>query len=306
MDVSVSVIIPAFNSACTVEETLESVRAQTCSVTEVIVVDDASTDNTVAVVDRWFDRTGVCGRVLRSEENAGPAAARNRGVRDAKGDWIAFLDADDAWLPHRLSLQLALVAKVPDMAMWCGETITLGSLSQEISPASQVQAYSVLSLDAFVEGCPVSTSTVLVRREALLSVGGFDEQFRGPEDYDLWMRLAVRHSMAKIKAVLSAYRYVPYSLSMDDRCFLPQVLRVLEKAFAPGGVYAERPELHDVMVDAQYWHAAWMAFSRGSRVRALRLWLRALRFNQKARHAVKRPRWRLLARYLLGRPPASG
>jgi hypothetical protein len=158
-----------------------------------------------------------------------------------------------------------------------------------------------LKLDDFIAGNPVATSTVLVRKSALESVRGFDASFMGPEDYDLWMRVAARFKMAQIDIPLAAYRSQSGSLSMDDRRFLPQVLRVLDKAFGPGGVLADRPRLRMVAEGNQYWNASWMAFNRGDRWVAIRYWGWA--YGRQVLSGYKTPRawWRLLVRYLMGR-----
>jgi hypothetical protein len=132
-------------------------------------------------------------------------------------------------------------------------------------------------------------------------VGGFDEQFRGPEDYDLWLRIAARGRVMKIEAPLSRYRVVPGSLSRDERGFLPEVMRVLDKAFGERGVLAARPELRDVARSSQYWSASWMAFCSGSRWRAVNLWIRAYRLNHRTENRTCRRWWPLLLRYAAGR-----
>ncbi|GAG05160.1 unnamed protein product, partial [marine sediment metagenome] len=252
---SISVIIPAYNAAGTIREALESVFAQTYKHFEAIVVDDCSTDGTSDCVRRWCRVSSVECRLVRMEENRGPAAARNRGIAEAHGEWIAFLDADDVWLPEKLATQLQIAEQHPDAALICGKTAAFGnekasgkwkearegtvrcgkSLPLNACPERSRGAYR-LPLAVFAVDNPVATSTVLVRKEAVEAVGGFDEQFRGPEDYDLWMRIAAKYPIVKTDQPLARYRFVPGSLSMDDRTFLPQVLRVLEKAFGPGGV----------------------------------------------------------------------
>ena len=182
---------------------------------------------------------------------------------------------------------------------------------------------------------------MLVKREVLLAVGGFDAQFRGPEDYDLWLRVAaygqieeksieqkeaketkerildsaeggkykssslplfpsVKKSSSGIVHVaepVSRYRQVPGSLSMDDRKFLPQVVRVLDKAFGVGGALAEYGHLRTGAMSSQYWSGSWMAFSRGDRLTAVRLWYRAFMINYRMTHPAKRPWLKLLIRY---------
>lgn len=298
---SVSVVIPAYNAASTLDAAIRSVLRQTLPASEIIVIDDGSTDRTREVA------VPFCPEVqYAQQQNAGPASARNRGARLARGEWLAFLDSDDQWLPCRLKWQIERSMEYPEFALWCGENRPLllpgVPVNDEEDHRPSNGAVLPLRLEDFVQGNPVATSTVLVNRAAFFSAGGFDEQFRGPEDYDLWMRMAARWKLAKIDAPLSLFRHTRGSLSMDDRSFLPQVLRVLEKAFARDGAFAEHPEWRLTALATQYWSASWMAFNRGDRGRALRLWFIAFTRNLAAK---KRPRRRwcgLLGRYLVGRP----
>ena len=134
----------------------------------------------------------------------------------------------------------------------------------------------------------------------LVAAGGFDTQFVGPEDYDLWMRLAQGHRLMRVASPLARYRLVPGSLSMDDRKFLPQVLRVLAKGFAPGGAIESFAHLRVASLATQYWNASWMAFNRGARGTALRYWWRAYRMDHSSAISAARPWGRLLLRYLAG------
>ena len=357
---TVSVIMPAYNSSATIAAALASVFQQTYGDMEVIVVDDASPDDSARVAEatlrgsRWAavgdtntDRNGLLHnsrgrhggrpsivenrpfslssggsgsvptvlagvlqearkmesgpqgqyRILRLPQNRGPAAARNAGLTVAGGDWIAFLDADDAWVPDRLRLQMAALQDHPQAVMLCGYTAGFG----EPVPRPAPQPDELFELDAFAIDNPVATSTVLVRRQVVLDAGGFDERFRGPEDYDLWMRVAARGSVVKLGAVLAFYRHVSGSLSMDDRKFLPQVLAVLDKAYGPDGVLRAFPPLRRVAVATQLWNASWMAFHRGARGPAIRFLVRAFFVNATSSRPVQRKWLPLLWRYVAGR-----
>ena len=291
MNPCVSIIIPTFNSAGTIEEALASVRAQTFTDYEVIVVDDASTDNTVDIARAQLQTPSRSAANARTDEsppvlhrfsegghhpiivlpeNRGPAAARNAGIAAAKGEWIAFLDGDDAWLPWRLELQVRMTSRYNDIELLCGG---VAEMYPEV-PASEMVFEQLgvkrLMLNDFAIRNEVATSTVLARKRALEDAGLFDVQFRGPEDYDLWMRVAAIFPVLKIDYPLSQYRHVEGSLSRDDRKFLPAVLRVLDKAYSEGGV------LHDISGKKrakayQYLCAAWMAAERGAHATAFRL-----------------------------------
>lgn len=283
----ISVIIPAYNAAGFIEAALQSVADQGRNDIEVIVVDDASTDDTVRVVENSVSSV----RLLQQSANGGPAAARNRGMEEARGEWIAFLDADDRWLPGKLELQLRFAEENPEFALWCSR------LSED---AKEEESFYEVQMEDFITRNPIATSTVLLRKEAMADMHGFDERFIGAEDYDLWVRLVASGGCraAKIKKRLSAYRSEAGSLSMDERKFLPDSLAVLEKAFGVGGALEGFADRKSLALANQYWNASWMAFERGARGDAIRLWRKG---HKLAGRQLKRPWWRLLIRYLVGR-----
>lgn len=268
---TISVVIPAYNAVDTIVDALNSVVEQTSPVSEIIVVDDASTDNTVQAIEHWTAMHPGRVQLIRQAKNTGPAGARNRGVHAASGTWIAFLDGDDAWLPDRIAHQSAVLEAHPDVALLCGTTVS-NTLEKTIQEALDVSRVKPLEIADLVSHNPIATSTVLAKRDALLKAGLFDEQFRGPEDYDLWLRMVVRFHCVLMEAPLAVYRVTPGSLSLDDRTFLPQVRRVLDKAFSSGGALAEHRHFRASAYAEQYTSASWMAFNRGSRWRAV-FWL---------------------------------
>jgi glycosyltransferase involved in cell wall biosynthesis len=321
----VSVIIPAYNSAACIENALRSVAEQTClsqpvphssqsdvgstqrAQIEIIVVDDASTDSTADAVRAMckvqsekseqgrtfhlapYNFRGIPLRLICLDRNGGPAAARNSGIAEAAGEWIAFLDSDDEWLPGKLDKQLELAASRKDICLWCTGV-------ESIASDDEVEE---LSLENFITNNPIATSTVMVRREALRNVGGFDEIYHGAEDYDLWLRLIAfgKCRAARINMQLITYRSHSGSLSMDERKFLPDALAVLEKTFGAGGALAQFQEQKPLALANQYWNASWMAFNRGSRSDAIRLWRKGYCLGRRALH---RPWCRLLLRYVFG------
>jgi glycosyltransferase involved in cell wall biosynthesis len=322
---SVSVIIPAYNAADTIRSALDSVAAQSgwdkeqgaggieC---EIIVVDDCSTDDTASIAREFLQVSGFRFQVSSFSSNSGPAAARNRGIAESRGAWIAFLDADDEWLPDKIDIQLKLAQEHPDVVMWCGRVRGKdegGNLKPERgkegegkaeSPSSfsfHPSSFNKIVLDDLIVGNPVATSTVLAKKAALQAAGGFDERFRGPEDYDLWMRMAACGTIGSIEYPLSRYGDRTGSLSMDETKFLPQVLGVLDKAFGNGGVFADRRHLRSSAVSNQYWNASWMAFRRGARATAVNYWWKAWVLNMGSSRKVQRKWFALLWRYAFGK-----
>jgi glycosyltransferase involved in cell wall biosynthesis len=303
----VSAVIPAFNNADTIAEALESVAGQTCPVAEAIVVDDGSGDRTAEIARATIERCGLPGVVLR-QENAGPAAARNRGVAAAKSEWIAFLDADDTWFPWRTETQMRLADANSPVLCWCGDAMRMGeSDGADKTPGKPVDPlFRRIGVDDLIRNNAVATSTVLLRKRDFDAVGGFDPSFRGPEDFDLWLRLASSSPLAFVDAPLAGYRHRAGSLSRDERRFLPEVLGVLRKTFGPGGVLERSQHLRPMAESTQHWNASWMAFVRGDRSAAIALWRTAWRLNRSGAERVPRPWWRLLARYLVGRMREEG
>lgn len=300
----IAVIIPAYNSASTIAQTLDSVASQTHRVKQIIVVDDASPDHTLKIITQWQQQnpdTKI--ECLPLCENHGPAHARNHGIRNATSRWIAFLDADDAWLPWAAATLHQTINQSPHSSFICAHTCPMEAPAPD-TPSDPIRV-SPLNRQTLVSRNLVATSTVLVERQRLLDLQGFDEQFIGPEDYDLWLRLLAQSDATLIKAPVTRYRTTVGSLSMDDRTFLPQVLRVLRKAFAPEGALADLPQYRRQAFAEQFVSASWMAYHRGARPRAITLlirsWLRGPATLDKE-HTDPRHRLKLLIRYLTPSP----
>lgn len=182
----VSVILPTFDRADRVGQAIASVRAQTYEAFELLVVDDASTDDTAARVAAIADRRV---RLLRQPENRGVAAARNRGIAEASGALIAFLDSDDAWAPTKLERQVALARRRPDRVglFYTGLHVREDGATKTWTPHARGAVWREMLHDNLVH---FGTSSVLLRREALEAVGGFDESLPAIEDHELWTRIA--------------------------------------------------------------------------------------------------------------------
>ncbi len=191
----VSVIMPAYNSGRYIAESVASVRAQTYAAWECIVVDDGSTDDTAAVVKRLVEEDGRVRYVARP--NGGQAAARNTGLREARGDIVAFLDSDDLWLPEKLEAQLAVLDErgvdlvYTDGYIFSDDGTELREERFHILPG---EARGTEMFRTLFASNRIGTLSVLMRRSALDAVGLFDEDraYQNCEDYDLWLRLARR------------------------------------------------------------------------------------------------------------------
>lgn len=197
----ISVVIPAYNAERCISRAIESVLAQTRPVREVIVVDDGSQDETAAVVGR-FDAPVR----LVQQANGGPAAARNYGVRAAQGEWTAFLDADDAWLPEKIERQAKLLGRERVGVAHC----------YVAGEHDKFRYEGELTFERMWRQNMIGTSTAVVRKAAWESVGGFQEDRRimGVEDYHFWLRIvAAGWRVALCPEELSQYTPAEFNLS---------------------------------------------------------------------------------------------
>ncbi len=197
---SISVVVPTYNRGPLVRSTLDSVLAQTLPPLEVIVVDDGSTDGTPDWIEAHY---GTRVRVIR-QDNGGVARARNLGLERACGEFIAFLDHDDLWLPSKLSLQLEAMQSNPRVGVVYSSWAAVDEAGAEMPPIIQWQrqwwwrprdgnAYPWTLLPhplGFVRNPIVSMSVPLIRTDLLRSVGGFDPRTVPSDDWDLWIRLS--------------------------------------------------------------------------------------------------------------------
>ncbi|HJP03553.1 MAG: hypothetical protein CL799_01115 [Chromatiales bacterium] len=239
---TISVVIPAYNAETYIVETVESVLAQTADLLEVIVVNDGSTDRTEELLQGFGDRI-----TLLSQENSGVARARNAGLEVARGEYIAFLDSDDAWLPEKTAKQLEVMQRYPDIAALGSDCIEVDSDGQVIGKVVS-EAYgnsfwishepllidrSDIS-DNLMRNALGSPSGLLVRRACLEEVQRFDETlFNGSEDWDLFIRLALKYKTAVYADQLFRYRKTGEGLSAPKNAerLLKTDLMVLDKIF---------------------------------------------------------------------------
>lgn len=217
----VSVVVPCFNTERYIAATLRAVLAQAdAAELEVIVVDDGSADGSAALVERDFPQV----RLLR-RANAGVAAARNAGIDVATGDWVAFCDADDIWLPGKLKAQFEAIAAAPGCRMsytawyvWPSadtepDTALLQRLAVDAADTARWAGATGWLYPELLLDCVVWTSTVLMQRSLLDEVGRFDTGLRIGEDYDLWLRASRLTRVERVSRPLALYRQHPASIT---------------------------------------------------------------------------------------------
>ena len=216
----ISVVIPCFNAKPYIAAAIRSAMVQDWPDLEIVVVDDGSSDGSAELVQTTFPEV----QLIR-QANLGVAAARNKGIAHAQGDWIAFLDADDIWLPGKLHAQWALIAVSPSARMaytaWQVWTCTdpspaPGYLAQLVEQSRNAArwagpsgwVYAQLLLD-----CEVWTSTVLAHKSIFAEVGHFDPTLRIGEDYDLWLRASRVTPILRVPYPYALYRMHPVSIT---------------------------------------------------------------------------------------------
>jgi glycosyltransferase involved in cell wall biosynthesis len=195
----ITVVIPAYNSADFLGEAIASVRAQTRQPLEILVVDDGSLDRTRDIA------TQGGATVLETGTNMGPATARNLGIQRARGELIAFLDADDLWEADQLETCAGLLDRYAEAAL-AFSLVTQFGAADHLQPAVLPEGVPVSAADFLWEQNPVIQSAAVARRDALLAVGGYRDGMRHAEDYDLWLRLAQRFPFVCTHSRLVRYR----------------------------------------------------------------------------------------------------
>jgi glycosyltransferase involved in cell wall biosynthesis len=223
----VSVIIPAYNAMAYLPETVESVLQQTFTDFEILIIDDGSTDS----IQEWSAQiTDPRVRVI-SQNNQGISAARNTGVANAQGDYIAFIDSDDLWVSTKLARQVQCLDAAPEV----GLVHTWAALIDEQSQPTG----NLLISDAeghvweqMVQRNSVATLTVMIRRQCFEKIGNFDIRLRTVEDWDMWIRMADHYPFALIKEPLALYRHSSNSLSKNYLIMQKDFQQVIEKTFS--------------------------------------------------------------------------
>lgn len=195
----ISVIIPAYNAARTIAESIESVQRQTYPVDEIIVVDDGSTDETVEMVRK------ISGVKMVVQENQGVSVARNHGVSKSHGDYIAFLDADDLWHPQKIEIQMEAARQVKEFGIIGGLHTEFSGVSELLSPLryslSEI-SISPVKFQRFLSTCFFGPPSALIPRKIWEECGGFNPRWISGEDRDLWLRIASRHPVYRIELPL--------------------------------------------------------------------------------------------------------
>lgn len=211
----VSVVIPTYNRAETIEKTINSILNQTYKSIEIVIVDDCSRDNTEQIINEKFSHIENL-KYIKHEENKGGNAARNTGIENSKGEYIAFLDSDDQWLSTKLEKQMEKILKNKDCGLvytYCANVdLDSNEVISYFGNEPGERPFEKLLCENFIG----STSSILCTKEALVQAGMFDESLPSCQDWELYIRIASKYSIDYIGEPL--LRYYIHGNSITGNC----------------------------------------------------------------------------------------
>ena len=229
-DILISVVIPCYNSLKYLEDTLKHVYAQTILPHEIIAIDDGSTDGTQAFLRHEQEKFPSGFIKIFEQKNCGPGAARNVGIKNASGTWVAFLDSDDIWREQRIQRAIETIEKNPNVI------VVSNNICERYEDGSEreLKLHEHLNKDESVfvqlyKGNFLSTSSVCVKKDIVERVGSFNEELRAAQDYDLWLRLAREGSFIIIPEVFEEYSIHSGSVSQNSQLRYECLLKIYKK-----------------------------------------------------------------------------
>ena len=276
----VSVVIPVYNAEAFLEETLLSVINQTYPNIEIVAVDDGSKDGSIAILEKYKEHV----RIIK-QPNSGAATARNKGVQEARGEWIAFVDADDIWDLNKIEKQM----KLSNDYQWSyTDTVFVGGVNDGHRDSDFTKKYLGDVFENIVCSNFVSTSTVLINRDVFMEAGGFDTSIYSVEDWDLWIRVAAKYPLGYINEPLVKYRIHSSSTSRSTRRTIPHHMNVISRTFSPGGVGERVKHLMPVARSNSLTICSLIAEEEGDYIFALQCAVKAARFQPNKPYYWKR------------------
>jgi glycosyltransferase involved in cell wall biosynthesis len=282
----ISVIIPAYNRADYLAEAIQSVLDQTFPDFELIIVDDGSTDNTKEVVEGFVD-TRV--RYL-FQENGGVSSARNSGIKAANGEYIAFLDSDDIWLPENLALKVNLLDSRPDIGLVCSDAYFFDNITgtvlgrrwhdQTLHDWINLNKIVVQPLkELLCKGCFIMPQATMVRSQVFTTVGYFDESLPTSEDWDLFVRIFQRFPLEIIDTPLLKIRRHSTSLSENQEKVYQGAVAAVNKAIDSGSFSGEELKLLNERLALEHCKYGRLALLGGRETAARKALIAGIRLN---------------------------
>jgi glycosyltransferase involved in cell wall biosynthesis len=285
----VSVIIPTYNSEKFIVQSIHSVLAQTHQRYEIIVVDDGSTDETKDVLHEFGGRIQYV-----YQQNRGPSAARNTGIKIAQGEYLCFLDADDVWTPHKLEVQLAFMEQHHDIGLVFSDESGInedGILNKSLVAKSMFHAELVSQVPIreavrklLIENF-IPTSTVMARKNCVARVGLFDESLRVAEDRDMWSRIAADCSIGYLPLIVGQKRAHQHNISNNSELTLRSRIKIWENARHRFSNCTPSLFLNNLLADAHL-QLGYILLAKNQRKEARQAGLRSLAYA--VRHVAMR------------------
>jgi glycosyltransferase involved in cell wall biosynthesis len=276
--VKISVIIPVYNRMATIERAIDSVLSQTVTPYELIVVNDGSTDGTEQILKRYSDRI-----IIITQGNRGVSAARNAGIKIAKGDWIALLDSDDEWLPKKMEYAVEFIRENRQSKIFQTEEIWVRN-GKRVNPKVKHKKNSGMIFKESLSLCLISPSAVVIKKELLDEVGGFDENLAVCEDYDLWLRITKKYpagldermgiikygghedQLSRIFPVMDQYRITAMEKHLADEKLVEMVLPVLitKLKIVINGSLKRHKDVSGLLLKLKQYELKWAQYSNNS------------------------------------------
>jgi glycosyltransferase involved in cell wall biosynthesis len=272
----VSMIVSCYNQARFVLETLESVKAQTYKHTELIIVDDCSTDDSVQIIDRWLGENRIDSTFIRHRQNQGVCKACNDGLRVANGKYISEIASDDVWMPDKIARQVEIMESQPaDVGVLYSDALLIDEHGKDL-PGMFIAAHRILPappqghiLDTLLEGNFIPGMTALIRRTCYDMVGLYDESLPW-EDWDMWLRIARRFSFVYSPAPSAKYRIHPKSLSHNRMAIISGRACVYVKLLGWENWTKEQKRMLTRALAREYFRMACVDRQNGNRADALK------------------------------------
>ncbi len=280
----VSILIPCYNVAKYLPESMDSVLRQTFQDYEVIIIDDGSRDNIGEIVKQYIaDYPQVCIRYLH-QENSGLSMARNLGVKHAMGDYLALLDADDKWTPEHLRKSVSVLDEFPEVGLVHANISRFTSSGQDLGVPQRREEFlsGEIFEHIFLRRADISCPTVVFRKSCIESVGPFDANLArlGCEDRELWLRIAQKFKFKYIPEVLAYYRVSPDSMSRNVEKMFAARIYVVNKFFPENFHHPLRDQalakihrdLGDELLVAQQYPVARQEYRKSLAYRPFQFW----------------------------------
>lgn len=225
----VSVVIPVYNGEKFLSEAIESVINQTYSNWEIIVVNDGSTDGSIDILSNYNRKLSWKFYVI-NQKNYGPSIARNRAITKAKGEYIAFLDSDDTWLPEKLKKQVEFLELNRNIVLVYSDCYIIDSNGsmEENNYFYRTKPFKGKTLHNLLNNNFIPTSTVILRRRILNDIGLFNIKFRISQDYDLWLRIAEKYTIDFLDEPLAKYRFHTEGISRNVELMVNEDFQILK------------------------------------------------------------------------------